>query len=69
LAETATCPENKKAVVASLAPRLLKEFFLNLGSFKSRGAARAPKIIIAKIKGALPKLHGLVVLDFVHLFT
>jgi hypothetical protein len=51
-------PAIKKAVVASPAPRLLKDLVLGLWSFKSRGAAQAPKIIIAKIVGArLPELH------------
>jgi hypothetical protein len=44
----------KKAVVASPAPRLLKDFLGCLGSFKSRGALRPGKIIIAKIKIPAP---------------
>jgi hypothetical protein len=48
----------KKAVVAPPAPRLLKDLVVYLWSFKSRGAAQAPKIIVAKIIGAkLTKLH------------
>jgi hypothetical protein len=51
-------PAIKKAVVASPAPRLLKDLVFWLWSFKSRGAAQAPKIIIAKKVGArLPELQ------------
>jgi hypothetical protein len=41
--------EIKKAVVASPAPRLLKDFLGCLLSFKSRGALRPGKIKVAKI--------------------
>jgi hypothetical protein len=51
-------PGNKKSRGRLSAPRLLKDLVFGLGSFKSRGAAIAPKIIIAKKVGAgLPKLH------------
>jgi len=45
-------------VVACPAPRLSKDLIVGLWSFKSRGAAQAPVIKVAKIIGAkLPELH------------